>query len=168
MEEISMSNLDGQTLGKYQMIERLGRGGMADVYKAYQPGLDRYVAIKVLHPHLSEDKDFITRFQREAKSVAKLRHPNIIQVYDFDSQGEHYFMVMEFVEGGQSLKEYLQALGQRGEHVPLAASAELTAKMADALDYAHKEGVVHRDIKPANVLLPSIDKPLLGDFGIAR
>src|SRR5574341_1908727 len=116
-----MSNLEGQTLGKYQMLERLGRGGMADVYKAYQPGLDRYVAVKVLHAHLSEDSDFITRFQREAKSVAKLRHPNIIQVIDFDSQNENYYMVMEFVEGGQSLKEYLQGLAARGERLPLAA-----------------------------------------------
>ena len=163
-----MSNLEGQTLGKYQMLERLGRGGMADVYKAYQPGLDRYVAVKVLHPHLAEDADFITRFRREAQSVARLRHPHIIQVIDFDSQGDNYFMAMEFVEGGQSLKEYLQGLAARGERLPLVSAVGLASKLADALEYAHTEGMVHRDIKPANVLLPSLDKPLLGDFGIAR
>src|SRR5574341_1409189 len=125
-----MANLEGQTLGKYQVIERLGRGGMADVYKGYQPGLDRYVAIKVLHSHLSEDTDFIKRFQREAKSVARL--------------------------------------SDQGQRMPLAHALDIVAKVADALDYAHREGMVHRDIKPANVLLPTIDKPLLGDFGIAR
>src|SRR5574341_2101877 len=101
-----MTILEGQTLGKYQIVERLGRGGMAEVFKAYQPSLDRYVAIKLLHAPLAADPDFLTRFQREAKAVARLRHPNIIQVYDFDSEGTSYYMVMESVEGGRSLKDY--------------------------------------------------------------
>src|SRR5512137_2572132 len=110
-----MADLTGQTLGKYQLVERLGRGGMADVYKGYQPGLDRYVAVKVMHPHLSEDPNFITRFRREAKSVAELHHPNIVQVFDFDVQGDNYYMVMEYIEGGQTLKQVLQNLSERGE-----------------------------------------------------
>ncbi|MBN1122456.1 MAG: protein kinase [Anaerolineae bacterium] len=163
-----MTDLGGQTLGRYQIIERLGRGGMADVYKAYQPGLDRYVAVKVLHPHLSEDPSFITRFQREAKAVASLRHPNIVQVFDFDVQVERYFMVMEYIEGGKTLKEVLHDLAGRGERLPLPHTLDICAKLADALDYAHSQGMVHRDIKPANVLLPTIDNPVLSDFGIAR
>src|SRR5574341_1855101 len=163
-----MTILEGQTLGKYQIVERLGRGGMAEVFKAYQPSLDRYVAIKVLHAHLAADPDFLTRFQREAKAVARLRHPNIIQVYDFDSEGTSYYMVMEYVEGGRSLKDYLQDLRLRSEQIPLTVGLDIAARIADALDYAHGEGMVHRDIKPANILLPDVRKPLLSDFGIAR
>ena len=163
-----MADLSGQTLGKYQLIERLGRGGMADVYKGYQPGLDRYIAVKVLHPHLSEDPDFITRFRREAKSVAELRHPYIVQVFDFDIQGENYYMVMEYVEGGKTLKQLLQELAAKGERLPIDRTLDIVASLADALAYAHGLGMVHRDIKPANVLLPGLDRPVLSDFGIAR
>ena len=84
----------GKTIGKYRLVEPLGRGGMAEVYKAYQPGLDRYVAVKLMHSFLAEDKDFLARFQREAKLVASLRHPNIVQVHDFDTEGGMYYMVM--------------------------------------------------------------------------
>jgi tetratricopeptide (TPR) repeat protein len=163
-----MTILIGQTLGKYQLVERLGRGGMADVYKGYQPGLDRYVAVKVLHAHLSEDPDFITRFRREAKSVSELHHPYIIQVFDFDVQADNYYMVMEYVEGGKTLKEILQDLSARGERLPLDKTLEIVSKLADALAYAHGLGMIHRDIKPANVLIPSLDRPVLSDFGIAR
>lgn len=163
-----MTDLAGKTLGKYQVIERLGRGGMADVYKAYQPGLERYVAIKVMHSHLSEDGDFITRFQREAKAVAGLRHPNIVQVFDFDTQGDNHYMVMEYVEGGQSLKEVLAGLSMRGQRLPLGITLSIVEKLADALDYAHSRDMIHRDIKPANVLMPTMNNPLLSDFGIAR
>ena len=163
-----MSTLTGQTLGKYQLINRLGRGGMADVYKGYQPGLDRYVAVKVLHPHLSDDPDFITRFKREAKSVAELRHPHIVQVFDFDIQGENYYMVMEYVEGGRTLKQLLLELAAKAERLPINRTLDIVARLADALAYAHGLGMIHRDIKPANVLIPSLDRPVLSDFGIAR
>jgi serine/threonine protein kinase/Tfp pilus assembly protein PilF len=163
-----MSDLTGQTLGKYQLIERLGRGGMADVYQGYQPGLDRYVAVKVMHPHLSEDANFITRFRREAKSVAELRHPYIVQVFDFDTQGENYYMVMEYIAGGQTLKQVLQQLAERGERLPIEQTLDIVTKLADALAYAHNLSMIHRDIKPANVLLASLDRPVLSDFGIAR
>ncbi len=163
-----MSDLGGQTLGRYQLLDRLGRGGMADVYRAYQPGLDRYVAIKVLHPHLSEETDFITRFQREARSVAALRHPNIVQVFDFDVQDGRYFMVMEYIEGGKTLKELLQELSARGERLPVRTVLAIAVRLADALDYAHQRGMIHRDIKPSNILVPDLGHPVLSDFGIAR
>ncbi len=163
-----MSDLTGQTLGKYQLVARLGRGGMADVYKGYQPGLDRFVAVKVMHPHLSEDPNFITRFRREAKSVAELHHANIVQVFDFDVQGENYYMVMEYIEGGQTLKQVLQQLAERGARLPIEQTLDIVIKLADALAYAHNLGMIHRDIKPANVLLATLDRPVLGDFGIAR
>jgi tetratricopeptide (TPR) repeat protein len=163
-----MSDLTGQTLGKYQVLERLGRGGMADVYKGYQPGLDRYVAIKVMHTHLSEDPNFITRFRREAKSVAELRHPNIVQVFDFDVQGDVYYMVMEYIQGGETLKLRLQRLAEQGQRLPIEQMLDIVIKLADALAYAHARGMIHRDIKPANVLLPGLDRPVLSDFGIAR
>src|SRR5512139_3979478 len=96
---MATDNLISRTLGKYRIVEQIGRGGMAEVYKAYQPGLDRYVAIKVMHSFLSEDKDFLARFQREAKLVASMRHPNIVQVHDFDAEGGMYYMVMEYIDG---------------------------------------------------------------------
>lgn len=163
-----MSDLTGQTLGKYQLVDRLGRGGMADVYKGYQPGLDRYVAVKVMHPHLSEDPNFITRFRREAKSVAELHHANIVQVFDFDVQGENYYMVMEYIEGGQTLKQRLQDQASHGTRLPIEQTLDIVAKLADALAYAHNLGMIHRDIKPANVLVATLDRPVLSDFGIAR
>ena len=163
-----MPDLTGQTMGKYQLTERLGRGGMADVYKGYQPGLDRYVAVKVLHSHLAEDADFINRFKREAKTVAELRHPHIVQVFDFDVQGENYYMVMEYIPGGRTLKEILQDVAGRKERLSPILALDVVAKLADALEYAHRLGMVHRDIKPSNILIPSPDRPVLSDFGIAR
>src|SRR5512136_2235047 len=135
-----MADLTGQTLGKYQILDRLGRGGMADVYKGYQPGLDRYVAVKVMHAHLADDADFITRFKREAKSVAELRHPNIVQVFDFDVQGEVYYMVMEYIEGGETLKQRMQALADQNQRLPIERTLDIMIKLADALAYAHGQG----------------------------
>ncbi len=156
-------DLTGTTLGKYQVMERLGRGGMADVYRAYQPGMDRYVAIKVMHGHLAEDPSFITRFKREAQSVGALRHPNIVQVIDFDTQDDEYYMVMEYIQG-KTLKAVLQERGA----LPVGEALNIAAKLADALAYAHGEGMVHRDIKPANILFSKANVPILTDFGIAR
>ncbi|MEW6092744.1 MAG: protein kinase [Chloroflexota bacterium] len=160
-------SLEGQTLGKYRILEPLGRGGMAQVYKAYHPSLDRYVAIKVLRSDLVEESEFLSRFRREARSVANLRHPNIVQVYDFDVQDDFYFMVMELLEG-DTLKAYLNAFRTRNERMPLG---ELTRILSDALAglaYAHAEGVIHRDLKPANILLTRRGQAVLTDFGIAQ
>ena len=156
-----MSSLQGMTLGQYRIIEQIGRGGMATVYKAYQPGLDRYVAIKVLPPYYAHEEGFVERFKQEARSVARLRHPNILTVYDFGEAEGLTYIVMEFVEGG-TLKERLSR--------PLALddAVALIIQVARALDHAHSEGIIHRDVKPSNVLLPRENWALLTDFGIAK
>jgi serine/threonine protein kinase len=160
-------SLTGKTLGKYRLLERLGQGGMAQVYKAYQPDLDRYVAVKVLHPHLTGDEDFAARFRREARAVAALGHLNIVRVYDFDADGGLAFLVMEYLEG-DSLKALLHDLGGRGERMDLQEVGRIVCALADALDHAHHQGTVHRDVKPSNVLITADGRPVLTDFGIAR
>ncbi len=162
-----MSDLIGKTLGKYRIVARLGRGGMAEVFKAYQPGLDRYVAIKVMHSHLSDDEDFIGRFRREAAAVANLRHPNIVQVYDFDVENDLYYMVMEFVEG-PTLKAELKERSIKGQIFSLPEITRIFGALASAIDYAHSRGMVHRDLKPANVMFTKDGQVVLTDFGIAR
>jgi serine/threonine protein kinase len=162
-----MFNLAGCTLGKYRLIEKVGQGGMAQVYKAYQPDLDRYVAIKVLHPHLTGDEDFAARFRREARAVAALEHPNIVRVYDFDTDTGLAFLVMEYLEG-RSLKSVLRELDGRGERMDLEEVGHIAGALADALDRAHRQGMVHRDVKPSNVLIAADGRPVLTDFGIAR
>lgn len=162
-----MANLVGQTLGKYRLVARLGRGGMAEVYKAYQPGLDRYVGIKVLHAHLVDDQDFIGRFEREALAIGKLRHPNIVQAVDFDRAGETYFMAMEFIDG-PTLKDELKARRAAGQPLTMPEISRIFTALCSAIDYAHSRGMVHRDIKPANVMINDEGQVVLTDFGIAR
>jgi hypothetical protein len=154
-------------LGKYDIIERLGRGGMAEVYRAYQPSLDRFVAIKLLHPFLADDPEFKDRFEREARNVARLRHPNIVQVYDFeyDAESESYYMVMELIEG-HTLKDRLNGLN--GQPLPTEEILRITREAAEALAYAHARGMIHRDVKPANLMLDSDGRVVLTDFGIAK
>jgi len=160
-------NLAGMTLGKYRLVEKIGQGGMAQVYRAYQPDLDRYVAIKVLHPHLTDDENFAARFRREARAVAGLEHPNIVRVYDFDADGELAFLVMEHLEG-RTLKALLRDLECRDERMDLQEVGRIVGVLAEALNHAHRQGLVHRDVKPANVLITAGDRPVLTDFGIAR
>ncbi len=162
-----MADLTGHTLGKYQLQERLGRGGMAEVYKAYQPGLDRFVALKVMHPHLAEAPDFLGRFQREAQAVARLHHPHIVQVFDFDVEGEQHYMVMEYVRGA-TLKDHLDNLFTRGERMPVDEVLGLFRTLLEAVGYAHRQGMIHRDLKPANVMLDQNGRVVLTDFGIAK
>ncbi|MBL7064196.1 MAG: protein kinase [Anaerolineae bacterium] len=162
-----MFNLTGKTLGKYRLVEKLGQGGMAQVYKAYQPDLDRYVAIKILHPHLTGDEDFAARFRREARAVAALEHPHIVRIYDFDTDEDMAFLVMEHLEGN-SLKSRLHDLDCRDERMYLEKVGHIVGALADALDHAHLQGVVHRDLKPSNVLITASGRPVLTDFGIAR
>ncbi|MCB0191348.1 MAG: serine/threonine-protein kinase [Anaerolineae bacterium] len=162
-----MANLVGKTLGKYRLVARLGRGGMAEVYKAYQPGLDRYVAIKVLHSHLLDDADFIGRFEREALATGKLRHPNIVQAVDFDRDGDMYFLAMEFIDG-PSLKDEMKARLSVDKPFTLKEIARIFSALCSAVDYAHKRSMVHRDIKPANVMINQEGNVVLTDFGIAR
>jgi serine/threonine-protein kinase len=169
-DSIGDNSLAKKTLGKYEIIERLGRGGMAEVYKAYHASLDRYVAIKLLHPFLADDKEFKDRFEREAQNIAKLRHPHIVQVFDFDfdESGESYYMVMELIEG-QTLKDVLGDITATGERIPLERAIEITRQSAQALSYAHKRGMIHRDVKPANLMIEESDqRVVLTDFGIAK
>jgi len=153
--------LVGQTLGQYRLVERIGRGGMATVYKAYQPSLDRYVAVKVLPTYLAHDPDFAARFRREARAIARLNHPHILPVHDFGQEGELSYIVMRYVEGG-TLKKQL------GQPLALNRTIDILAQIGDALDYAHQQGVIHRDVKPANVLLDQGRWAFLSDFGLAK
>lgn len=155
------------TFGKYIVTKTLGRGGMAEVYLARDPVLERYVAIKVIYPHLAADPGFEERFRREAKLVAALRHAHIVQLHDFDVAANQPFMVMEYLGGG-SLKDRLVTLRGRGTTMPLAEIAHILEPIASALDYAHAYGTIHRDVKPANILFTSNGDPVLSDFGIAK
>jgi WD40 repeat protein/energy-coupling factor transporter ATP-binding protein EcfA2 len=137
---------------------------MAEVYKAYQPGLDRYVAVKVLHKHLAEEAGFVGRFEREAASVARLRHPNIVQVIDFDRHENQYYMVMEFIDG-PTLRGQQE---EREEPYSAEGAAYLISGVAGGLDYAHGRGVVHRDVKPGNIMFTGEGQVVLTDFGIAH
>jgi serine/threonine protein kinase len=162
-----LANLSGKDLGKYLITDRIDSGGMAEVYLGVHKHLDRKVAIKVLHGHLLEGGDFLARFEREAKAVASLRHPNIVQVLDFDVQDEIIFMVMEYIEG-TNLQKRLDGLERKGERLSIAQIGSIINDVADALDYAHSKDMLHRDVKPSNILLDKNDKAYLTDFGIAR
>jgi serine/threonine protein kinase len=161
------ASLKGQTLGKYRVLEPLGRGGMARVYRAYHPQLDRYVAIKVLRSDLVDDEEFLARFRREAQAVAALRHPNIVQVYDFDVEDGVSYMVMELLEG-DTLKARLNDYRVRDEGMPWGDSVRITLDVLDGLAYADSEGMTHRDVKPANILLTRRGQAVITDFGIAQ
>jgi serine/threonine protein kinase/tetratricopeptide (TPR) repeat protein len=161
-----MQDLKGQQIGQFELLERLGRGGMAEVYRAYQPSMDRFVAIKIMLGHLAEEsEDFIERFKREAQEVGKLRHPHIVNVFDFGVQDDLYFMVMEYIQGG-TLKAHIK----RKNGLPPREALTIASQIADALQYAHKARMVHRDLKPANIMFidDSNNHAVLTDFGIAR
>ena len=153
--------LPGSSLGRYQIMERVGRGGMASVYRARDPQLNRDVAVKVLPSFEADDPTFVERFRREAQAVAALNHPNIIQVHDFGDDKGFSYIVMEYVTGG-TLHDRL------GGRLPLPDVLDLITPVADALTYAHSQSIIHRDIKPANVLLDAEGRPKLSDFGLAR
>ncbi|MBN1148087.1 MAG: protein kinase [Anaerolineales bacterium] len=152
----------GETVGPYQIVEQLGQGGMATVFKAYHPALDRYVAIKVLHPAFTIEPNFLTRFRREAQVIAKLEHPNIVPVYDFAEHEGRPYLVLKFIEG--------DTLKARMSHGTLGVSeiSEIIESVGAALEYAHQQGVLHRDVKPSNVLLSNDRRIYLADFGLAR
>lgn len=157
-----MSFKPGENVGPYQVIEQLGQGGMASVFKAYHAALDRYVALKVLHQAFNEDSTFISRFQREARVVAKLEHPNIVPIYDYAEQDGRPYLVMKFIEG--------DTLKARLNEGPLSALEieQVVDSVGSALAYAHKQGILHRDIKPSNVLISTDNVMYLADFGLAR
>jgi hypothetical protein len=156
-----MQVVPGAQLGQYRIVEQVGRGGMATVYKAFQPALNRYVAVKVLPAFYAEDPQFLERFRQEAQTVSQLRHPNILAVFDFGEQDGVTFMVSEFLSGG-TLEQLL------GGPLPPERVVELLRPVAAALDYAHARGTIHRDVKPSNVMLTEDGTPVLTDFGLAR
>jgi len=152
----------GENIGPYRIVEQLGQGGMATVYKAYHASLDRYVALKALHPAFNEDKTFASRFQREARVVAKLEHPNIVPVYDYAEHEGRPYLVMKFIEG--------DTLKARMTEKPLSSDEikKVLDAVGGALSYAHKQGILHRDIKPSNVMVATDGQIYLADFGLAR
>ena len=156
-------DLIGQRLGNYDIVEEIGRGGMAVVYRAYQRSLNRHVAVKVLAPQLSFDQRFVERFQREARAAAKLQHPNIVVIHDVAHEQGIYFLVMELLEG-RTLKQLIEESGSLSPE----RAARIVEQVASALDYAHQQGFVHRDIKPANIFVGKDDRTTLADFGIAK
>jgi serine/threonine protein kinase len=158
----------GRTLsGRYRIDALLGQGGMSAVYKATDPNLKRVVAIKLIHSHLSTDPMFVQRFESEASAVASLRHPNIVQVYDFNNDNGVYYMVLEFLPG-ETLQDRLKRLVDAGRQLSIEDAVKFTANIADAVGYAHQRGMVHRDIKPANIMLDVQGQAILMDFGIVK
>ena len=159
-----MSNLIGQALGRYQILEQLGEGGMATVYKAYDTRLERFVAIKVIRTDQFAPSmlgEMLKRFEREAKALAKLSHPNIVHVHDYGEHEGAPYLVMEYLPSG-TLKQ------SGGAPVPWQQALHILLPIAQALAYAHEHNVIHRDIKPANILLTENGLPMLSDFGIAK
>jgi serine/threonine protein kinase len=158
-----MEDLIGRQLGSYRVVAQLGKGGMAMVFKAYQPSMDRHVALKVLPRHLAEDDpQFILRFQQEARVLAQLQNPHILPVFDFGETDGYAYLVMPLLSGG-TLADRLQ-----GEPLSLSQVYAIVAQVGEALDYAHSRGVVHRDVKPSNVLMDERGNGLLSDFGVAK
>jgi predicted Ser/Thr protein kinase len=157
-----MSEFIGRNLGPYRIVEQVGLGGMATVYKAYQPSMDRYVAIKVLPKHFAADPTFVGRFEQEAKVIAKLENARILPVYDYGEDDGVTYIVMRYLEGG-TLTDQLRT-GEPG----LEEIARIIGQIAEGLDYAHKRGVIHRDMKPSNIMLDHSGDVYITDFGISK
>ena len=158
---ISMSNR--LLAGRYELIEKIGEGGMAVVYKARCRLLNRYVAIKILRPEFTKDAQFVENFKRESQAAAGLSHPNIVSIYDVGQEGNIYFIVMELVDG----KPLSQVIEEKGR-IEYKEAIQITRQIASALSLAHKNGIVHRDVKPHNILITSAGVAKLADFGIAK
>jgi len=155
-------DLIGKQIGPYQLLDRLGAGGMASVYRAHDPAHDRDVAIKILPIHLAANETVLHRFMREAKTVTRLQHAHILPVYDFGDDGGTPYIVMKYIDGGT-----LDLIIKRGP-LPLVTAARILAQVARGLDYAHSHNIIHRDIKPENILFDKNGQVYLGDFGVAR
>jgi len=157
-----VEDLSGKQLGPYRVVAPLGEGGMAAVFKAYQAGMDRYVALKILPRYFASDPQFVGRFEQEAKVLARLLHPHILPVHDYGEADGYTYIAMPFVESG-TLADLLDE-----KPLPLVQIRRIVTQVGDALDYAHSQGVIHRDVKPSNVLVDQRGNCLLTDFGIAK
>ncbi|HLV34813.1 MAG TPA: protein kinase [Spirillospora sp.] len=171
-----MTDLIGQTIDHFRIERQLGQGGMGVVYEATDLSLNRRVALKIMHKHLATHDLFQQRFVREAQNAARLKHPNIVQVYQFFSKQDQLFLVMELIEDG-SLQDYLRSLREQGRRIDQGEAVELVRQVATGLYYAHQQSMVHRDIKPANILLTKDTdgsnaftqyRALIADFGLAK
>jgi serine/threonine-protein kinase len=158
-----MDAMLGRVLGNYELVEKLGSGGMGSVYRGVHKTLQQPRAVKLLRPDLANDADVVTRFRREATISAGLRHPNIVLIYDVGQQDDYHFIVMDLLEGG-SLRDVIRSSAP----MSVEKAVELLRPLASALDYAHERGVIHRDIKPGNVMVSADGQVTLVDFGIAR
>lgn len=156
-------NLIGATLGRFEILDLLGRGGMAVVYRARQTDLDRIVALKVLPSALTHDASYVARFRQEARSVARLEHPHIMPIYEVGEANGLHFIAMKYIQG-RTVKELLQESGP----LSVTRAAQILAQVGDALDYAHRQGIIHRDIKPSNMMITNEGWVFLTDFGLAR
>src|SRR4030067_3711437 len=160
-----MTDLTGKLIaGRYRVDEFIGRGGMAEVYKVWDTRRSTTLAMKLLHADLALDRAFIRRFNREAETLARLQHPNIVRFYGLGQDGEQIFMLMDFIEG-RSLK---QLIFNANGHLPLEQALNIMRPLCQALQYAHYEGYVHADVKPGNVMIDKSGRVMLNDFGIAR
>ena len=173
-----MNTLVGQVINnRYRLEALLGDGGMGTVYRAYDQNLGRQISIKFMHPHFARRPEFRARLEQEARTTAQLSHPSIVQIYDFGDSEAGLFIAMEYVDGG-SLREHLQRLQRMGKYLPLAQSLQIAAHIAEALHYAHQQGIIHRDVKPGNIILKRLNEPaktgeqpfraLLTDFGLVK
>jgi hypothetical protein len=172
-----MSNLVGQQIAHYRLESLIGDGGMGTVYRAYDLNLERTVALKLMHDHFARQPEFRARLTKEARTAAQLDHPSIVRIYDFASFDEGLYIAMEFIGGG-SLRAHLKRLQAKGQRLPLEQGVQIAAQLADALDYAHRQGVIHRDVKPSNIILKRLiraDEPgrqpfraVLTDFGLVK
>lgn len=157
----------GSNIGQYNLIEFLGEGGMAKVFKAYHPELQRYAAIKILNPEYSDEEEFINSLKNEAKNLAVLRHPNIVQVYDASTTSSFPSIIMEYIEG-KTLKQYINEYKRSQSRIPLTYTLRTIYSLGLALSFAHRNNIVHRDIKPSNVILENSGRVVLTDFGLAQ
>jgi ligand-binding sensor domain-containing protein/tRNA A-37 threonylcarbamoyl transferase component Bud32 len=158
-----MNELIGKRLGSYQLLEQVGQGGMATIFKAYQPSMDRYVAVKVLPAHFTQDETFVSRFTQEARTLARLEHPHILPVHDYGEQEGITYLVMRYIQAG-TLKDLIAQQGP----MDLKEAARILEQVCRALGHAHDQGIIHRDIKPSNVLIDERKDAFLTDFGIAK
>lgn len=159
----------GKKLGNYNIVELLGKGGMARVYRGFDAKLNRYAAVKVFEAHLipeQEQDEYRRRFENEARAIARLRHPNVVGVYQFDQVGTVYYMAMEYIEG-RDLRQIMRNHAKNNTRMAYSEILRVIQDTGAALDYAHQEAVIHRDVKPSNIMVTSSSKSILTDFGLA-